>query len=1223
MNTRLQFTTAIVCVLLWSWGVCGAAEKSSVQSGPKESPATLSIEITDQPRRMLDAWDLLGGVEVSMSSVNENYIGFHDLKHSKFNTLYGAPKIGPSRYFRKQSLVSSWTFQHGDGWLIGDMNFVLTRNKLDQDEFGPATLHMTLSGSSGPQSWTNEGTTKLEFKVRPVSSGKGYLPGTNWAYELHLVFPETLHVSNEGAVLEDLYCDTPNVSLLGSRPLYLGADTINSLVTGGFPPAFGPYNVWSAEKLVFQSNQVRDVVGTLNYTLEMSEEDKLSDVQARVDEDQRKAKLDDVPWKTARDVSFGGEKVEDRPIGLISEQWLYYWHSDFETYGDFYEEHGRVRFNVPEALRIPGAVYRGRVLEYFYADTADHPVITAVHEAVLKEGQWQSAAIVGAKATEDGFTILQAFSAMAEIAQPHSTIALPSADPASDTCPNEYQTARPVIAKQDVLAPGYGTRSVLTGSLSLQQINLTDAQNSLSRLNYYFPGATAKWSVLPGATAQVRLWLWTDDGSALGKWHLVGITENLAPYYGSTTSYLFAEALTPGRATVRITLTIGGQEIRDDLEIKCELPELAVDADRDGTIKLSTEDSTDTTSSEKPYRFWINDDDDTTNGSPLWSDLDPEFYPPRRADSADRVITSARDCEDLTRIWMNLSGLTDSIKNASGDLYVGLKWKNVGVTRPAIRLFRSADSTGGLGHIKDATIARLQANNVDSRRFDFCIVHADYANLTLDPIESNPDIDQIATVPGDRVVDLVLPKSVFADLSESQPVAHLLFEGVQEGKGELALVVLRKKSDGTWEKVFDGGSVWLQLDNIRRMYQRVHSTPLPAQFPLPYEQGFFPTFPYDRNENGALIIPEANLGYDTGDSMEGVGDFPFETSPGEQAKCVVSVHGIDVTVPEEQGYSRSFFKRLWWEGYRGRFVTFRWCTTLDAGMFRPGQPNISIFNSGEYRSWKGGTSLKNFVTSLRSQLPSKAVISVTAHSLGNACTGEALRQRMQVDSYVAMEAAVSLSAYYPEPASPASDPNPPLFDNDLVDADVAHPTPRYASQLGYHGWLSAIHANSGAKLVAYQNWNDFWLRTGETSFNLLWVDWVHNQINHKPDDRLFFGQYDYDLVNGVRRPGFTSGLTIARWVDDPHESMGYVSRSRTQALGAGSSNGSVTPPGFQSSLNLQTYGFALPRYDHSGQFQRNIQLMYADENGNPWKDSENVPLEPFYRRLMSDLNIAP
>jgi hypothetical protein len=41
------------------------------------------------------------------------------------------------------------------------------------------------------------------------------------------------------------------------------------------------------------------------------------------------------------------------------------------------------------------------------------------------------------------------------------------------------------------------------------------------------------------------------------------------------------------------------------------------------------------------------------------------------------------------------------------------------------------------------------------------------------------------------------------------------------------------------------------------------------------------------------------------------------------------------------------------------------------------------------------------------------------------------------------------------------------------------PTPEFASQLGYRGYLLNIHVTSGAiNMVSYYNADDFWLVTG-------------------------------------------------------------------------------------------------------------------------------------------------
>ena len=192
------------------------------------------------------------------------------------------------------------------------------------------------------------------------------------------------------------------------------------------------------------------------------------------------------------------------------------------------------------------------------------------------------------------------------------------------------------------------------------------------------------------------------------------------------------------------------------------------------------------------------------------------------------------------------------------------------------------------------------------------------------PITSN-GIDQVK--PTDRLADFIFAKHTFSDLDKSQSKLYLLFEGVAEGKGELRLVLLKKKSNGSWHSVGEGPGVWLDLKNIRRMYMRAYSTPLPENFPLPWQDTACnnpPAFPYQTNwMTGSLYIPDGqsrirNRRQHSKD--ENQAEYPFDAPPDEQNKCVVFVHGIDLTVAEQQGYAQSFYKRLWWEGYRGRLV---------------------------------------------------------------------------------------------------------------------------------------------------------------------------------------------------------------------------------------------------------------------------------------------------------------
>ena len=237
--------------------------------------------------------------------------------------------------------------------------------------------------------------------------------------------------------------------------------------------------------------------------------------------------------------------------------------------------------------------------------------------------------------------------------------------------------------------------------------------------------------------------------------------------------------------------------------------ELAVDADRNGTIVLASENNTkkdaqgknyvdangnpvDKTTQALPFRFWINDDEDVTTPSVLWSDDDPEAIPATHADKSNRVIDSPRDLEDMSRLWFYTKGFNQDIHD--GKTYVGLKWQNVtSGTTPAIRLFAAKETDGGLQYLKNAAVAHQQASDP----YRMCPLDDSVPNTPLIPPDA---ID--AVKPSDRPADFIFKPSAFASLSESNPKTFFLFEGVSEGKGQLTVVFLKK--NGVDFPRFDG-----------------------------------------------------------------------------------------------------------------------------------------------------------------------------------------------------------------------------------------------------------------------------------------------------------------------------------------------------------------------------------------------------------------------------------
>lgn len=73
---------------------------------------------------------------------------------------------------------------------------------------------------------------------------------------------------------------------------------------------------------------------------------------------------------------------------------------------------------------------------------------------------------------------------------------------------------------------------------------------------------------------------------------------------------ILVEFRAPTQQPLTLTIETGTGVFVITLPLKIIQAAIAVDANRDGTIKLASEDSSDVTSSTSPYRFWLNDDID-------------------------------------------------------------------------------------------------------------------------------------------------------------------------------------------------------------------------------------------------------------------------------------------------------------------------------------------------------------------------------------------------------------------------------------------------------------------------------------------------------------------------------------------------------------------------------------------------------------------------------------
>jgi len=587
--------------------------------------------------------------------------------------------------------------------------------------------------------------------------------------------------------------------------------------------------------------------------------------------------------------------------------------------------------------------------------------------------------------------------------------------------------------------------------------------------------------------------------------------------------------------------------------------ELMVDANRDGQMSFTDAmiHDADQTEEARPYRFWLNDDDDTElnfngEGGASTGPAEGDKVPVPRPDHSLHQIVSKRNLEDFSRLWIYLGGLQESIK--SGDIQIGLRWRNVASgNAPAINIYPSADEEGSSSYLTDETAAQAQISGVynDAVR--------DFGNLqTIGPHDL-----------------FLFKKDYWNELSADQPRKCLLFEGAGEGKGELEIVFFNRNFD----EIGRGGSLWLDLKNVKRMYERAKASPDPLT-PLPFSlnSGSF-------DEGGLSYTPDVNPG--------------FEQPEGEQEQCLIFVHGWRMSYSDSVTFSEIMFKRLWWQGFAGRFVAFRWGT----------QTSFDSYNTSEWLAWKYGKSLRDYVEHyLKAEMPTYSM-NVAAHSMGNIVTGSALRRGMRINAYMLMEAAVPSGCF-----------NDSVNNyNKFLDAEMTSPTPDSADEKGYRLFLESVGQNV-TKLISFFNIDDYALATGTIPLpgGLIGVplgfpyatNWEKNQVDFKPNRfnaaNSLFGDYLFTSSNPVgRRVSVNWGQTlggsysVSREVTDIHESMAFAARPRSKAAGAELHNASV----FGSVLNLESScNFGADFKDHGGQFLRGIQ-----------------ELGPFYSRMNEEL----
>ncbi len=549
-------------------------------------------------------------------------------------------------------------------------------------------------------------------------------------------------------------------------------------------------------------------------------------------------------------------------------------------------------------------------------------------------------------------------------------------------------------------------------------------------------------------------------------------------------------------------------------------PKILVDGNRDGAI---LDDGSDKTSAEKPYRFWVNEDADVNDEE--WDPVPSDFS------DAERIsMNCARNLEDYARIHFKL-GVLDSIMQ-QGKAKVELKWKNGGA-----KLVVHAHEKGTTEYLESITEA-------------------------TEVIEKSNDTKVIlnSTLPGALQKDFFSMCGVSADGRK-----YALFQAMTPGRGELAINIKNNRN----KDIAQSSGVWLDLKNIKTMYERVRILPENSADPYDY--------------TGPGNNPPS-LNYALQDDS---GSNAFESDPNEDIthkNYIVFVHGWRMDYSERINFSETMYKRLWHRGYKGRFAAFMWPTYFNNFPIREVSAYLAKFNESEYRAWHCGALLKQYVDGL----PSAYAKNLVAHSMGNIVAGSALSQGMSVNSYALLNGAVSASCY---------DTRIDLYQP--INANVPNPAGSLLPNLTYWGYQTPDDdPDDGTRALAYRgrlesvsgNLVNFYLPQDEATTTA----WEFNQYAQKPmrfagiPPLVGFTGYSYDPQRAAgSKIQLSFVLSAGRLIQTPFEVMTMANQSRTKAVGAEPrTRGSIAP----ISVDMNQLGMNF-RVEHSAEFVFSIQQL--------------------------------
>jgi hypothetical protein len=571
---------------------------------------------------------------------------------------------------------------------------------------------------------------------------------------------------------------------------------------------------------------------------------------------------------------------------------------------------------------------------------------------------------------------------------------------------------------------------------------------------------------------------------------------------------------------------------------------LNVDANHDGVMDL-TFGGLDRTSAQRRFVFWVNNDFDRGHNVDcdfLGANCDWEEDDLKTGGSLGTSSVTTPDYAYAHYApFQNPAPLIPSVRDLEDYARLWLSGlSNVMALMPTnytaklvlsgdaeIRIFRAYEAAGGTNYLFDEIVASNQVANSES--------------LYLGLLTSASPV----TLSG-----------------QTNRGEHFIFCGAKRGTADISLQVLKG------EQILATTAMHIELNDIKEMYERWTVGDAPKMAPM-------------------ILATNASEGLPAG-----VPAFRYSHNGGSDTNLpyLLYVHGWNLEQWEKDRFAEAAFKRLYWQGYQGRFGVFRWPTynkfgDLGESWNNPITDSLN-YDKSEFNAWRSAEGLRRKLVNLNGKYPGH--VYVLAHSMGNVVAGEALRlagNSQLVNTYVASQAAVPAHVY------DAGVTNPFLINFIYDHPSLPGGTHNYGPDTPniYGNWLAGNSAAVGRR-VNFFNTNDYALQTPR---------WEFNQIV-KPDEgagfdifNYFFDGFPYDLTENYTQgnPDDNSPwnhfgknnaiIDIVTNIVGRYEIMAFAAEARSRALGRTPSVATL-----DGNLNLADVWATDPQNNVPDQFSR-------------------------------------